>query len=97
MNVTQSNTPAGHVTLRSHGVHHWLKRRTTYSLMDTKFLDQMARQLKQGKLPECRRAVERKLERVRKQYEDGGYDNQGAALKDLRDFVDAEPACQAKH
>lgn len=48
-------------------------------------------------MPECRRAVERKLERVRKQYEDGGYDNQGAALKDLRDFVDAEPACQAKH
>jgi hypothetical protein len=66
-------------------------------LMDTKFLDQMAQQLKRDKSPECRRAVERQLGRVRKQYEDGGYEDEGAALKDLRDFVDREIACQAKH
>jgi hypothetical protein len=65
--------------------------------MDTRFLDQMAQQLKRGKTPECRRAVERKLGRVRKQYEDGGYENEGAALKDLRDFVDNEVACKAEH
>ena len=57
----------------------------------------MAQQLKRGKSPECRRAVERKLGRVRKQYEEGGYDNEGAALKELRDFVDKETACRAKN
>jgi hypothetical protein len=65
--------------------------------MDTRFLDQMAQQLKRGKSPECRRAVERKLGRVRKQYEEGGYENEGAALKDLREFVDNETACRAKN
>jgi len=64
--------------------------------MDTKFLDQVAEQLKRGKSPECRRAVERKLERVRKQYEDAGYENQAAALKELRDLVQADANCRAK-
>jgi hypothetical protein len=41
--------------------------------------------------------VERELGRVRKQYEDGGYENEGAALKDLRHFVDNEVACKAEH
>jgi hypothetical protein len=53
--------------------------------------------LNRCKSPECRRAVERKLGRVRKQYEEGGYENEGAALKDLREFVDNETACRAKN
>jgi len=65
--------------------------------MDTRFLDQIAQQLKRGKSPECRRAVERKPGRVRKQYEEGGYENEGAALKDLRGFVGHETTCLARN
>lgn len=56
--------------------------------MSTEFLDRLASQLKIGKDPAYRRAVERILDAIKKSYESGQYENPVEAERDFRRCVE---------
>jgi hypothetical protein len=55
--------------------------------MSTEFLDRLASQLKIGKNPVSRRAIERILDVIKKSYEDGKYQSPVEAERDFRQLV----------
>jgi hypothetical protein len=62
--------------------------------MNTEFLDQLAHQLRIGKTPGCRRAINRILEEIKRGCENGEYDTPMAAESAFRELVKTEPSCQ---
>jgi hypothetical protein len=58
--------------------------------MSTEFLDRLASQLKIGKDPASRRAIERILDVIKKSYEDGKYQSVTEAERDFRQLVEGE-------
>ena len=58
--------------------------------MTTEFLDRLASQLKIGKDPVSRRAIERILDVLKKSYEDGKYQSPTEAERDFRQLVEGE-------
>ena len=62
--------------------------------MDTEFLTQLAHQLRIGKFPSCRRAINRILEEMKKRCESGEYDTPMAAESTFRKSVEGERSCQ---
>jgi len=55
--------------------------------MSTEFLDRLASQLKIGRDPVSRRAIERILDVIRKSYEEGKYESPVEAERDFRQLV----------
>ena len=55
--------------------------------MSTEFLDRLASQLKIGKDPVSRRAIERILDVLKKSYEEGKYESPVEAERDFRELV----------
>lgn len=62
--------------------------------MSTGFLDRLATQLKTNKSAACRRAIQRILETVKKNYEDGRYRSQTEAESEFRKLVERDEACK---
>ncbi|MGA2429459.1 MAG: hypothetical protein ABSH13_13250 [Candidatus Acidiferrum sp.] len=62
--------------------------------MNTEFLDQLAHQLRIGKAPGCRRAINRILEEIKSGCESGEYDTPMAAESTFRELVEGERSCQ---
>jgi hypothetical protein len=62
--------------------------------MNTEFLTQFAHQLRIGKSPSCRRAINRILEEMRKRCENGEYDTPAAPESVFRESVENESSCQ---
>ena len=58
--------------------------------MSTEFLGRLASQLKVGKDPASRRAIERILDIIKKSYEDGKYQSPVEAERDFRQLVGLE-------
>ena len=58
--------------------------------VSTEFLDRLASQLKIGKDPVSRRAIERILDVIKKSYEDGKYQSSVEAERDFRQLVEGE-------
>ena len=58
--------------------------------LSTEFLDRLASQLKVGKDPACRRAIERILDVIKKGYENGQYQSPIEAERDFRQLVERE-------
>jgi hypothetical protein len=56
-------------------------------MVSTEFLDRLASQLKIGKNPVSRRAIERILDVIKKSYEDGKYQSPVEAERDFRQLV----------
>jgi hypothetical protein len=56
-------------------------------MVSTEFLDRLASQLKVGKDPASRRAIERILDVIKKSYEDGKYQSTTEAERDFRQLV----------
>jgi hypothetical protein len=61
-------------------------------IMNTGFLDRLAHQLRIGKTPGCRRAINRILEKMKKRCEDEEYKTPMAAESAFRESVENEPA-----
>lgn len=59
-------------------------------IVTTEFLDQLASQLKIGKSAAGRRAVERILDAVKKDYESGQYQSPANAEREFRKLVERE-------
>jgi hypothetical protein len=55
--------------------------------VSTEFLDRLASQLKIGKDPASRRAIERILDIIKKGYENGQYQSSVEAERDFRQLV----------
>jgi hypothetical protein len=55
--------------------------------VSTEFLDRLASQLKVGKDPASRRAIERILEVIKRGYENGQYESSVEAERDFRQLV----------
>ncbi|HKN77286.1 MAG TPA: hypothetical protein VJW94_19065 [Candidatus Acidoferrum sp.] len=55
--------------------------------MSTEFLDRLASQLKVGKDPASRRAIERILDVIKRGYENGQYESSVEAERDFRQLV----------
>ena len=55
--------------------------------VSTEFLDRLASQLKIGKDPVSRRAIERILDVIKQSYEDGKYQSPVEAERDFRQLV----------
>jgi DNA-binding GntR family transcriptional regulator len=62
--------------------------------MDSEFLDRLAAQLKANKNPSCRRAIQRILELVKKDYESGGHNSTTEAEREFRRLVANDPTCK---
>lgn len=62
--------------------------------MSTGFLDRLATQLKTNKSAACRRAIQRILETVKKNYEDGRYRSQTEAESEFRKLIERDKACK---
>jgi hypothetical protein len=62
--------------------------------MDIEFLTQLAHQLRIGKSPSCRRAINRILEDMKKRCESGEYKTPMAAESAFRESVESERSCQ---
>ena len=62
-------------------------------LMSGGFLDQLATQLRNNKTAACRRAIQRILDVVKKDYERGKYGSHTEAESDFRRLVEREEAC----
>jgi hypothetical protein len=62
--------------------------------MEIGFLTQLAHQLRNGKTPSCRRAINRILEDMKKRCEKGEYDSPMAAESDFRKLVENERSCK---
>jgi hypothetical protein len=58
--------------------------------VSTEFLDRLASQLKIGKDPATRRAIERILDSIKKGYENGQYQNPTEAERAFRQMVEDE-------
>ena len=58
--------------------------------VSTQFLDRLASQLKIGKDPSCRRAIERILDDIKKSYEKGEYQSPTEAEREFRQLVERE-------
>jgi hypothetical protein len=56
--------------------------------VSTEFLDRLASQLKAGKDPASRRAIERILDVIKKSYENGQYQSPTEAERDFRQLVE---------
>jgi hypothetical protein len=63
-------------------------------LVSTDFLDRLATQLKTNKSALCRRAIQRILAVVKKNFEDGKYKNDVEAEADFRQLVDRDEGCR---
>ena len=63
-------------------------------LMGAGFLDQLATQLRINKTAACRRAIQRILDVVKKEYERGKYGSHTEAENEFRRLVDREEACK---
>jgi hypothetical protein len=61
--------------------------------MKIDFLEQLARQLRIGKTPGCRRAINRILEEIKKRCENGEYQTPMTAESAFREFVENERSC----
>jgi hypothetical protein len=59
-------------------------------MVSTEFLDRLASQLKIGKDPASRRAIERILDVIKKSYEEGKYQSLTEAERDFRQLVEGE-------
>jgi len=55
--------------------------------VSTEFLDRLASQLKVGKDPASRRAIERILDVIKRGYENGQYESSVEAERDFRQLV----------
>jgi hypothetical protein len=62
--------------------------------MSTDFLDRLATQLKTNKSALCRRAIQRILAVVKKNFADGKYENDVEAEADFRQLVDRDEGCK---
>lgn len=62
--------------------------------MSTDFLDRLAGQLRANKSAACRRAIQRILAIVKKNFEDGNYKNDVEAEADFRHLVDRDKGCK---
>jgi len=62
--------------------------------VSTDFLDRLARQLRVNKSAACRRAIQRILAVVKKNFEDGKYKNDVEAKADFRQLVDRDEGCK---
>ena len=62
--------------------------------MDSDFLDRLAIQLKANKSPSCRRAIERLLQLVKKDYESGGHNSTAEAEREFRRLVENDSTCK---
>ena len=62
--------------------------------MNIEFLTQLAHQLRIGKTPGCRRAINRILEEMKQRCENGEYDTPAAAESAFREFVENEQSCR---
>jgi hypothetical protein len=62
--------------------------------VDTAFLTQLANQLRIGKTPGCRRAINRILEEIKGGCENSKYDSPIAAEAAFREFAERERSCQ---
>jgi hypothetical protein len=62
--------------------------------MSTGFLDRLATQLKTNKNAPRRRAVQRILDTVKKNYEEGQYTGQTEAEREFRKLVERDEACK---
>lgn len=69
-------------------------RRSIIHLMSAGFLDQLATQLRNNKTAACRRAIQRILEAVKKNYEEGKYDSHAEAESEFRKLVEREETCR---
>jgi hypothetical protein len=58
--------------------------------VSAEFLDRLASQLKVGKEPARRRAIERVLDVIKKSYENGKYQNETDAERDFRQLIEGE-------
>jgi hypothetical protein len=58
--------------------------------VSAEFLDRLASQLKIGKDPAGRRAIERILDVIKKSYEEGQYESPTEAERDFRQLVEGE-------
>jgi hypothetical protein len=56
-------------------------------MVSTEFLDRLASQLKVGKDPASRRAIERILDVIKRGYENGQYESSVEAERDFRQLV----------
>ena len=61
--------------------------------VSTDFLDRLASQLRANKSAACRRAIQRILAVVKKNFEDGKYRNHVEAEADFRQLVDRDEGC----
>jgi hypothetical protein len=61
--------------------------------VSTDFLDRLASQLRANKSAACRRAIQRILAVVQKNFEDGKYKNHVEAEADFRQLVDRDESC----
>ena len=61
--------------------------------MSTAFLEQLATQLKTGRSAACRRAIQRILAAVKKNFADGKYKNHVEAESAFRQLVDGDEGC----
>jgi len=68
--------------------------RVIIQFMSAGFLDQLATQLRNNKSAACRRAIQRILDVVKKDYERGKYGSHTEAENDFRRLVDREEACK---
>jgi hypothetical protein len=66
----------------------------SYNHLVTDFLDRLATQLKSGKSAACRRAVQRILALMRKDYEAGRYKTRPEAETEFRKLVEREESCK---
>jgi hypothetical protein len=62
--------------------------------MDTRFLDQLAEQLRVSKSPACSRAIGRLLTDMKRRCAEGEYHSTPEAEAAFRKLVDEEPACR---
>jgi hypothetical protein len=65
--------------------------------VDTAFLTQLANQLRLGKTPGCRRAINRILEEIKSGCENGKYDSPIVAEAAFRESVEKERSCREKN
>jgi hypothetical protein len=77
------------------GLRNWAAVQYGYNLcVSTDFLEHLASQLKVDKSAACRRAIQRILAVVKKNFEGGKYENNVEAEADFRQLVDRDDACK---
>ncbi len=64
------------------------------TFVDSAFIDRSATQLRANKSAACRRAIQRILAVVKKNFEDGKYKNDVEAEADFRQLVDRDEGCK---